>query len=124
VFIWEPLMLKAKSSDFAKVAFLRYSLIHHTGLVRARGLKFAPMFYLSYYLYFLEKVPYRLINEAARGRQICYTVSKIGTPHRFLRYSLIHHTGLVRDRGLILALCVLPQLPLVVRGKGPLQVNK
>jgi len=84
-------MLKAKSSDFGKFAFLQYSLIHHTGLVRARGLKFAVLFYLSYYLYFLEKIPYRLINEAARGRQSWYIVSKIGTPHRFLRFSTLRH---------------------------------
>ena len=45
-------MLKAKSSDFAKFAFLRFSLIHHTGMV--------------------EKVPNRLINEAAKRRQSWY----------------------------------------------------
>jgi len=42
----------------------------------------------------------------------------------FLRFSLIHHTGLVRARGLKFALCVLPQLLLVAPRKGPLQVNK
>ena len=82
------------------------------------------MFYVSYYLSFLEEVPYRLINEAARGRQMRYIVSKIGTPHRFLRFSLIHHTGMVRVRGLKFALFVLRQLLLAVPRKGPLQVNK
>ena len=61
--------VKGEIERLCKMCISSISLIPHTGLVRARGLNLHYMFYVSYYLQFLEKVPYRLINEATKGRQ-------------------------------------------------------
>ena len=46
----ETANVKGEIERLCEICLSSISLIHHTGLVRARGLKFAGMFYLSYYL--------------------------------------------------------------------------